>query len=54
MEGFVGALTRFFKCWIEGGRDFALLLWVFVNPDLGSVAMALFSCSSRARRKAVD
>ena len=54
MEDRGGALTRFLRCWIDGGRDFALLLGVFDNPDLGSVAKALFSCSSRASRNVVD
>lgn len=39
---------------MDGGRDLALSLVVLDIAALGSVARALFSCSRRARRKAVD
>lgn len=53
--GGVGPLISFFKCWILGGLDWLLFLaCTFPSPDLGFVAKRLFSCSSRASRRAVD
>lgn len=39
---------------MDGGRDLARLRVVLAIAALGLVASALFSCSSLARRKAVD
>lgn len=44
----------FLSLWIDGGRDFVLVLVDLDIAALGSVARALFSCSSRASKKAVD
>lgn len=57
-EGFVGSFTSFLRCWMEGGRPLVpfgfLVDLALARAALGSVAKALFSCSSRARRNAVD
>ncbi len=44
----------FLICWIDGGLDLVLVLVHLVTAAFGSVARALFSCSNRASRKAVD
>jgi hypothetical protein len=53
-EGFAGSFTSFWSCWIDGGRDLLRFREICATVALGSVANALFSCSSLARRKAVD
>ena len=55
-EGLVGSLTSFLRCWMDGGRAFVPFRVDLARANLafGSVARALFSCSSLARRKAVD
>ncbi len=44
----------FLICWIDGGLDLVLLLVLLEIVALGSVASALFSCSNRASKNAVD
>ena len=53
-DGLAGSQISFLSCWIDGGRDLALLLVFLDTAALGSVARALFSCSSRASKNAVD
>ena len=55
-DGFVGSLTSFFKCWIDGGRVLVALRVdrALASLAFGSVASASFSCSNLARRNAVD
>ncbi len=57
-EGLAGSFTSFLRCWMEGGRPLVPFLFLvdfaLASAAFGSVAKASFSCSSRARRNAVD